>query len=63
MINYFSSEAEKNKWLNDLKTAIENIKAGSEEHKNQYTSTLKSNGILNYQREFHIIKMFAYRFI
>ncbi|CAF0740537.1 unnamed protein product [Rotaria sp. Silwood1] len=38
-----SSEAEKNKWLNDLKSAIENIKTSGDEHKNQYTSTLKSN--------------------
>ncbi|CAF3881392.1 unnamed protein product [Rotaria sp. Silwood2] len=38
-----SSEAEKNKWLNDFKSAIENIKTSSDEHKTQYTSTLKSN--------------------
>ncbi|UJR33380.1 hypothetical protein I4U23_020828 [Adineta vaga] len=38
-----SSESEKHKWLNDLNTAIENIKITSEEQKNQYTSTLKSN--------------------
>ncbi|CAF0727311.1 unnamed protein product [Rotaria sordida] len=38
-----SSECEKNKWLNDLKSAIENIKTSSDEHKTQYTSTLKSN--------------------
>ncbi|CAF1260894.1 unnamed protein product [Adineta steineri] len=38
-----SSEVEKNKWYNDLKSAIENIKISGDEHKNQYTSTLKSN--------------------
>ncbi|CAF4893758.1 unnamed protein product, partial [Rotaria magnacalcarata] len=39
-----SSETEKNKWLNDLVSGIENIKSTSDEqHKNQYTSTLKSN--------------------
>ena len=47
MIIYSSSEVEKNKWLNDLKSAIENIKINADEHKNQYTSTLKSNGRIN----------------
>jgi hypothetical protein len=42
-----SSEAEKNKWLNDLRLAIENIKSNVDEHKTQYTSTLKSNGNKN----------------
>ncbi|CAF1099568.1 unnamed protein product [Adineta ricciae] len=38
-----SSENEKQKWLNDLNSAIENIRINCEEQKNQYTSTLKSN--------------------
>ncbi|CAF4345082.1 unnamed protein product [Rotaria socialis] len=39
-----NSETEKNKWLNDLISGIENINSTSDEqHKNQYTSTLKSN--------------------
>ena len=45
---YSSSEAEKDKWLNDIRSAIDFIKIGSDEHKNQYTSTLKSNGMLRH---------------
>ncbi|CAF1006169.1 unnamed protein product [Rotaria sp. Silwood1] len=38
-----SSEPEKNKWLHDLKSAIENVKITIDDHKNQYTATMKSN--------------------
>ncbi len=40
----FSSEAEKNKWLHDIKSAIENLKINTDDQKYQYTATLKSNG-------------------
>ena len=39
-----SSEAEKNRWLQDLKSAIDNLTNNSEEQRNYYTSTIKSNG-------------------
>ncbi|CAF3909617.1 unnamed protein product, partial [Rotaria sp. Silwood2] len=38
-----SSEPEKNKWFHDLKSAIENVKINIDDHKHQYTSTIKSN--------------------
>jgi hypothetical protein len=40
----FSSEVEKNKWLHDIKSAIENLKINTDDQKYQYTATLKSNG-------------------
>ena len=54
---FFSSEAEKNKWFHDLKSAIENIKANSDEHRNQYTSTLKSNGKVSPCRKFFLHRL------
>ncbi len=39
-----SSETEKNKWLHDMKSAIENLKMNTDDHKSQYTATMKSNG-------------------
>ncbi|CAF0775519.1 unnamed protein product, partial [Adineta ricciae] len=38
-----SSAAEKTKWLHDLQSAIENLRVNTEDQKNSYTSTLKSN--------------------
>jgi len=39
-----SSENEKDKWLNDIKNAIETWKVNSDEQKIHYTATMKSNG-------------------
>jgi hypothetical protein len=45
--------------MNDLTSAIENIKISSDEHKNQYTSTLKSNGISEYSHEIDLDVVFV----
>ena len=52
-----SSEIEKNKWLHDLTFAIDNIKSHADEHKNQYTSTLKSNGIALHDHHHPLISL------